>query len=180
MKKIMFVSGVLVVMVLGGLGYMRFFHQAPEVACPMDSMMCPDGSSVGRTGPSCTFATCPDVPEKKYKDDLIIIDTPELNEVVVSSPLTISGQAKGTYFYEGSFPIMILDEKGQVIGDGVALAEGDWATESFVPFTAAIPFALPRGDAEQKGTIVLQNDNPSGLPENSVRRSIPIIFGVAE
>jgi peptidoglycan hydrolase-like protein with peptidoglycan-binding domain len=30
----------------------------PPVACTMDAMMCPDGSYVGRTGPSCTFV-CP-------------------------------------------------------------------------------------------------------------------------
>lgn len=35
----------------GGLG-------AP-VACTMDAKVCPDGSSVGRQGPSCEFAPCP-------------------------------------------------------------------------------------------------------------------------
>ncbi len=28
-------------------------------ACNMDAKICPDGSSVGRTGPSCEFAACP-------------------------------------------------------------------------------------------------------------------------
>ena len=27
--------------------------------CPQDAMLCPDGSSVGRTGPNCEFAACP-------------------------------------------------------------------------------------------------------------------------
>ena len=27
--------------------------------CTMDAKMCPDGSSVGRTGPNCEFAECP-------------------------------------------------------------------------------------------------------------------------
>lgn len=27
--------------------------------CTMEAKICPDGSSVGRTGPSCEFATCP-------------------------------------------------------------------------------------------------------------------------
>ncbi len=32
----------------------------PEtVACTMDAKICPDGSAVGRTGPSCEFAPCP-------------------------------------------------------------------------------------------------------------------------
>jgi hypothetical protein len=28
-------------------------------ACTMDAKICPDGSSVGRTGPNCEFAPCP-------------------------------------------------------------------------------------------------------------------------
>jgi hypothetical protein len=29
------------------------------VACTMEAKICPDGSSVGRTGPNCEFAPCP-------------------------------------------------------------------------------------------------------------------------
>lgn len=29
------------------------------VACTMEAKLCPDGSSVGRQGPDCTFAPCP-------------------------------------------------------------------------------------------------------------------------
>jgi hypothetical protein len=33
---------------------------APEPAgCTKEAMICPDGSSVGRTGPDCEFAPCP-------------------------------------------------------------------------------------------------------------------------
>lgn len=32
---------------------------ALSTACPMDVKLCPDGSSVGRSGPECTFEPCP-------------------------------------------------------------------------------------------------------------------------
>lgn len=32
---------------------------ATQVVCTMDAKICPDGSSVGRTGPNCEFAACP-------------------------------------------------------------------------------------------------------------------------
>lgn len=32
------------------------------VACTMEAMVCPDGSSVGRVGPNCDFAACPVAP----------------------------------------------------------------------------------------------------------------------
>ena len=30
-----------------------------QVACTMEAKLCPDGSSVGRSGPKCEFAPCP-------------------------------------------------------------------------------------------------------------------------
>ncbi len=33
----------------------------PPVACTAEAKICPDGSAVGRTGPLCEFAACPNV-----------------------------------------------------------------------------------------------------------------------
>lgn len=30
-----------------------------KIACTQEALICPDGSSVGRTGPRCEFAPCP-------------------------------------------------------------------------------------------------------------------------
>lgn len=35
------------------------FKNTPPVACTMEAKICPDGTSVGRTGPNCEFAACP-------------------------------------------------------------------------------------------------------------------------
>lgn len=43
-------------------------HQDP-IMCPMDAKMCSDGSFVGRTGPDCAFAACPD--EKPAADEIV-------------------------------------------------------------------------------------------------------------
>jgi len=37
------------------------------VACTMEAKICPDGSTVGRTGPTCEFTQCPDW--KNYKNN---------------------------------------------------------------------------------------------------------------
>jgi len=51
---------------LCGIWYFYTFDTSPrgnnsgaDIACPMDAKLCPDGSSVARTGPNCTFAKCP-------------------------------------------------------------------------------------------------------------------------
>ncbi len=46
-------------------------------------------------------------------------------------------------------------------------------TAEFVPFRAVLTFAAP---ATERGTLVLEKDNPSGLPENADELRIPIRF----
>lgn len=157
------------------------------VACTMDAMMCPDGSYVGRTGPNCEFV-CPDLPEVPddiqahidSKADLIQLTTPVPNGVVADSPLMLTGQARGYWYFEASFPIVLTNWDGLIIAEGYATADGDWMTEEFVPFTASLEFTNPyeegQPDFMKRGSLILQKDNPSGLPENDNALEIPIYF----
>jgi len=38
---------------------LKLMQVNPPVACTMEAKVCPDGTSVGRTGPKCEFAACP-------------------------------------------------------------------------------------------------------------------------
>jgi hypothetical protein len=106
----------------------------------------------------------------------IILDSP-LPNTVVSSPLLITGQARGYWFFEASFPILLLDYKGNTLGWCVAQAQDDWMTSDFVPFKATITFATNLQNIGKAGTLVLQKDDPSGLPENDDELSVPVIIG---
>jgi hypothetical protein len=35
-------------------------ESSDNIACTADAKLCPDGSAVGRTGPNCEFAPCPE------------------------------------------------------------------------------------------------------------------------
>ena len=50
---------VIVVAIVGIFVWVRFFGEK-SIACTMEAKLCPDGSYVGRTGPKCEFALCPD------------------------------------------------------------------------------------------------------------------------
>ena len=90
---------------------------------------------------------------------------------LIKSPLLISGQARGPWFFEASFPIKLLDASGKLIASGIAQAKADWMTEDYVPFGSAIEFkAAKAGD----GFLVFENDNPSGLPEYHQEFRIPV------
>lgn len=45
---------------IGGLVYRNAVERPlQQIACPVDALVCPDGTSVARTGSSCTFPSCP-------------------------------------------------------------------------------------------------------------------------
>lgn len=94
----------------------------------------------------------------------------------ITSPLTITGSARGNWFFEASFPIVVVDGGGKIVGEGVAQADGDWMTEDFVPFTATITFETADYMMGTRGTLILMRDNPSGLPENNDALEVPVLF----
>lgn len=159
----------------------------PEaVLCTADAMLCPDGSYVGRTGPKCEFV-CPPAPEIQAdikaqidaKADLIKVVNPAPMSVV-QSPLEISGQARGNWFFEASAPVALVDWDGKVLAQGTIKAQSDWMTTEFVPFTAELTFTSPykAGDQDtmKHGALIFKKDNPSGEPKNDDSLEIPIQF----
>lgn len=113
-----------------------------------------------------------DIGNELEKIDLIRVDFPRPNQEI-TSPLTIQGEAKGYWFFEGDFPVVLLDIDGTIIAQGIAQAQGEWMTANFVPFTLSLEFEKPNNN---RGTLVLQKDNPSGLSEQDDSLSIPVVF----
>lgn len=106
------------------------------------------------------------------KLDLIKIDNPRPNQTI-ESPLFIKGEARGFWFFEADFPVKLFDDNGFLLGVISAQALGDWMTEDFVAFDATLPFAVP---STQRGKLVLEKDNPSGLPEHADELIAPVYF----
>jgi hypothetical protein len=106
------------------------------------------------------------------KANLISVSSPTPN-AQIKSPLTISGQARGGWFFEGSFPIRIVDAFGNILAHGSAQAKGDWQTSAFVPFSATLTFEK---STATEGELILEKDNPSGLPQNNDALHIPVSF----
>lgn len=106
------------------------------------------------------------------KIDLIKIDSPRPN-TLVTSPLEVTGQARGTWYFEANFPVKLLDADGNVLAQIPAQAQADWMTEEFVPFKATLEFEMP---TTATGTLILEKDNPSGLPEYNDSLIVPVKF----
>jgi len=93
-------------------------------------------------------------------------------DMKIKSPLAISGEARGWYF-EGVFPIMLVDENGKDLGRTNAEAQGDWMADDFVAFDAILTF---EPGAAKRGKIIFEKSNPSGLPEKAKIFEIPVTF----
>lgn len=103
---------------------------------------------------------------------LIRVEVPRQN-AMVRSPFSVSGEARGTWYFEASFPVRLLDADGTVLAATPAQAQGDWMTDAFVPFKVTLTFKEPKGVT---GVLVLKKDNPSGDPARDDEIRIPVRF----
>lgn len=104
---------------------------------------------------------------------MIIVDAP-LPGAKISSPISLKGRARGPWFFEGDFPVILLDSQGINIAEGYASARGEWMTEKFVSFEGTLHFMGTLSGT--RGTLVLKKDNPTGLPQFDDALEIPINF----
>jgi hypothetical protein len=112
-------------------------------------------------------------PQGNCRSDFILLDSP-LPGARISSPLVIRGRARGTWFFEGDFPVILLDAAGERIATGFATAKGDWMTENFVDFEGTIKFTGALSG--RGGTLVLKKDNPTGLAQFDDALALPIHY----
>jgi hypothetical protein len=93
----------------------------------------------------------------KFKKD-IIVTCPEPNQCV-SSPLMVTGKARGPWYFEASFPRRLQDAQGNELAVGNGKASGAWMTENFVPFAGTREFAVTK---QTNCKLILENDNTLG------------------
>ena len=103
----------------------------------------------------------------------ISVSEPRAN-AKITSPLTINGEAVGSWYFEAVFPIRLWTDDNLLIAQTSGQAQEDWMTSKKVPFNAELIF--PAQPAGTTGKLVFQKDNPSGLPQNDKSYSIKVRF----
>lgn len=106
------------------------------------------------------------------KKNLIQVNQPKPNSII-TSPTTVIGQARGSWFFDGELPIILFDANNHQLGIGTARAYSDWKNDNFVPFDATFSFSIP---ATTDGTLVIKKNNHSGDPSQDDQLIIPIRF----
>lgn len=107
-------------------------------------------------------------PILEKKDEITVSSIQDNQEI--SSPVVIEGEAKKEWFFEGQFPVYIMDNERRIVGNGNAVAKENGMNDDVIPFIATIDF---NADAPT-GFIILEKNNPSGLAEKKVSVQIPV------
>jgi hypothetical protein len=108
--------------------------------------------------------------ELEYSDQ-ILVSVPRPNQKV-TSPITVEGKARGTWFFEGTMKAALYDSANKHLADITLTARDEWMTENFVPFSSRLE--IPKtfsGEAK----LLLHKDNPSGEARNDDQLEIPIV-----
>ncbi len=124
-------------------------NQSP-IACTMDAKICPDGSAVGRSGPTCEFAPCPASTTESATDS-----TPVTNSATAATtnpkPVTLANPASQNCSQQGGKLEMRNNKQGQY---GVCLFEDNRQCEEW---------ALLRGDCPAGGLKITGYENDAQI-----------------
>lgn len=173
---------LVLIIVAAGLIYAasRYDSVNPDAAAPVTGES-PDLASI-RSFEDCAAAGYPTqessprqcrLPDGRVYAEELPAPSPEYrnasaNDIRVTNPFpgavtgktfTVMGEARGSWFFEASFPVEVLDKDGKTLATGIAQAQGDWMTTNFVKFSA--PISVPESYIGP-ATLVLKKDNPSG------------------
>ncbi|MES2216283.1 MAG: Gmad2 immunoglobulin-like domain-containing protein [Patescibacteria group bacterium] len=128
------------------------------------------GTSVS---PKPTTSASTQTPSTDTIANLIHVTMP-VKDQVVSAPFRVVGEARGPWFFEASFPVVLTDKDGKIIASTHAQAVGNWMTDKFIPFETTITYTQQISGS--RGYLILKKDNPSGLPANDASLTIPVRF----
>jgi hypothetical protein len=161
-------GGTSLLLVLIALGYSVYMSRsAPAEVAHVTTDSAPATSTI-EVAPA---PTPPQAPEA-----MITVDAP-VSGTTAKSPLTISGSARGSWYFEASFPVVLVDANGVTLAQTPAAAQGEWMTENFVPFAATLTWASTSTTATS-GMLIFKRDNPSGLPEHDAQITVPVVFAL--
>ena len=180
MKKFLFAT-VVIIIILCFTIVLKKWNAEKIIPTPVTTFLeCVSvgGVVMGNYPKQCTYTNqtfTEKISNNLEKTNLIRLYSPLPNQAI-KSPITVTGEARGYWFFEASFPVIITNSDGIEIGHGIAHAKKDWMTEDFVPFEATIEFKVDKNTHNNKGTLILKKDNPSGLSKNNNALEVPILL----
>ena len=104
--------------------------------------------------------------EESEKGDIIYLEGVRSGDVL-SVEDEILGRAPSSWYFEGTFPVKIFNQRGDEIASLFAIATEEWTQEGYVPFSLELHSNLIELEEESIVVMQFEKDNPSGLEENA-------------
>ena len=108
------------------------------------------------------------------KDELVLFEPQDGD--TVGCPLRVQGRALGSWFFEATFPVRLVDAEGQTIFQAPLMTSENWMTEDYIGFEASFYYQT----TATEGTLILENANASGLPENAKQVSLDVTLNLCD
>lgn len=118
--------------------------------------------------------TAPEISYTNADPSIIVVNEPQPGDRI-TSPLVVTGAARGMWYFEATFPLTLTNWDGLIIAEGYATAQDEWMTEELVPFEGTLTFT-PDTTVSDRGTLILHRSNASGLPEHDAAVEMTVRF----
>ncbi len=107
----------------------------------------------------------------------VVVDNPKPN-TILPNRVVINGKAKNDWFFEANIICKIVDDLGRQIAKTGCQATSDWMKPGYVTFegTLFIRGSTSTTPLTPKGTLIIENDNPSGDPARVKQFKVPVRF----
>ncbi len=80
-------------------------------------------------GPAQSTNSSEEIQERKDTiNDLLKVENPKPGQLI-TSPLKITGEARGYWFFEADAPVKLIDRNLQTISESHITSNGEWMTE---------------------------------------------------
>jgi hypothetical protein len=155
-----------------GFLILRTKETVENIECSLDCCESDNGDDNGEDNGDKNGDSDGDSSTDSEENENIKVTSPKPNDIV-TSPLVVTGEAKGTWYFEGDFPVDLYDENCIKIAAHYAVAKEFSMVDYFVPFEGTIEF--DPGDSAT-GTLVLEKDNPTGCIQFDDNLVIPVQF----
>lgn len=175
-KHSLIIVAVLLLVLIGGFFYVNKRQSAGQAASSFAECVALGNPVLESYPPQCRDESgnsfTQDIGNEMQMQDMIVIENPRPNQTI-ESPLMLKGRARGMYFFEGSFPVTLVDAQGNVLAEGFVTADGEWMTEDFVPFSGELTF-----EGQGDGKLLLRRNNPAPeeAPQNNATLEVPVSF----
>ncbi|WP_175498349.1 Gmad2 immunoglobulin-like domain-containing protein [Desulfuromusa kysingii] len=83
-------------------------------------------------------------PQGHCRSEFIVVESPAPSQHINAS-IKVGGKARGSWYFEGDFPLLLTNAAGQVLAQGFATAQSPWMTNEWVPFTGVLGLYLKEG-----------------------------------